>query len=459
MNLKKKILQGGIHLIARQLIGMILSLLSIFLVTRIIGAESYGIYAISIGIVSFSFQIMQLGIGVYLLRGEDNKIEEDYHQSFSILLIISIITIIIASIASDKVSAFINIYDTKLILHVMFVAMVLQLLTIVPLAKLERSLNYKTIVTIELAGQVIFLLVAVPLSWKEKGAWAPTYGWITQQCFLFILVYWKANYIPRLIWKKERVLTIISYGIGYSTSMWIWLSRQLVNPLIIAKFAGAEAAGIVALTVRLTDILAFVKSATWRLSIASLSKVQGDKNRLINATEKGLTLQIIALAPILLIFSLITPLLIKYIFGNNWSDVVILYPFIATGIIINAIFSLHSSALYVLRYNGSVTIFHSIYILLFTGTAWLSTPHFGILGYGLAELVAILSYTVIHNKYSKYIGHLHYGIAIWWALAFSFALFWSEIGLIALLPITITLLLPKSKETLRSYFIFIKGTI
>lgn len=50
------------------------------------------------------------------------------------------------------------------------------------------------------------------------------------------------------------------------------------------------------------------------------------------------------------------------------------YPFIAVGYLANTMFSLHSSALYVLKGNWRVTSFHLAHVVLFAGSALLLVP-------------------------------------------------------------------------------------
>lgn len=55
------------------------------------------------------------------------------------------------------------------------------------------------------------------------------------------------------------------------------------------------------------EILSFVKMATWRISTATLARLQGNRERLLKAVSEGIGLQILALEPLLALVSWISP--------------------------------------------------------------------------------------------------------------------------------------------------------
>jgi hypothetical protein len=99
-----------------------------------------------------------------------------------------------------------------------------------------------------------------------------------------------------------------------------------------------------------------------------------------------------------------------------------------------------------------VSWFHLVHIVLFAGAAWFAVDRFGIVGYGYAEVVALLSYPVIHRSVQKAVGSPDYGIsALWWA-AIAIGLFWRQLGLWDIALPIVALLCPPSLRQLQLYF-------
>jgi PST family polysaccharide transporter len=311
----------------------------------------------------------------------------------------------------------------------MFSLLPVVLLAQVPLARLERALNYRGVAYTELAGLLVLHAVAIGLALRGAGVWAPVTGWAAQQVTLLVLLYGIAGYRPRLAWDVARSRAMLAYGVGYASSTWMWLLRQLVNPLIVGRYAGAEVVGFVALAIRLAEALSFVKTVTSRLSIAALARVGGDARRLTRAVSDGMRLQVLALGPVLIAFTWIGGVAIGLLFGREWLPVLAVFPFVAVASLHHAAFNLHGSALAVVDRNRSVKLFNAAHILLFATSALVLVPRFGLLGYGFAELLALPSYVVLHWQFARHVGSPSYGVTLLWLAVFGVSLFAVELKL------------------------------
>lgn len=451
MTFREQIVRGGTFLVFRQGMGTILSFLSVLLVTRVIGPANYGVFASAIGIENAFYNISQLGIGVYLIRNEI-EVEDYYHQAFSLLLGLGLMVIILTVVFLPLLVQWINMEMFESVARLLFFALPFRLLSLVPLARLEKSMAYHLVARVELGGQIASLAVAVSLAFLGKGVWAPTSGWITQNVLVFLLLYWIARYKPMLIWKKELIRPMLSYSLGYSASMWIWQLRNLVKPLVVGRFAGAEGVGIIALAVRLVEILSFAKHATWRLSIAVLARLQQDKHRLLRALKEGSELQVLMISPLLLAVALAGPFLLPLLFGAEWTDVMRVFPFIALAYTTNTLFNLISSALFVLRYNWAVTWFHLVHVIILFGMSFLFVPERGVVGYGWAEIVAFTAYGLLYYQIGKRVGKVQLSLPMLWTFTFGLAYFWNWLGWISFIPLIAVFLLPNSRNTILAHW-------
>ncbi|MTI85395.1 MAG: polysaccharide biosynthesis protein [Firmicutes bacterium] len=437
MNLREKMLKGGAYLIVRQGFGLIVGFIGVLLITRAIGPGNYGIYTTAYGIVVYLSNLASLGAHVYLIRRESEPDINVYHQAFTLMFLTGCIGLVLGL-------ATIPIFEWWLQNRV-FIPPLITMLLAIPLitlagpamARLERDLNYRPISIIELTGQIINYVIAILLAYHGKGVWAPVTGYLAWQVFNLLATCIVTRLLPRPTWSWSLVKEIVGYGAGYSVSMWVWQLRSLVNPLIVGRFAGPVAVGNIALAIRLVEALNFVKTATWRLSIAGFAKLQRDYLRLKRALENAMLFQVLAVGPLFVFFAYTARWIIPFVFGDRWTGVLSIYPFIALGYLFNAMFSMHSSVLFVLGRTWGVTSFHMVHILIFVGSALFLLPHLGLIGYGLAEVFALLSYLVIHlNLVGLF--RPHYTDAVLWFLAFSVPLGATYVNL----PYTILLLIP-----------------
>jgi len=225
----------------------------------------------------------------------------------------------------------------------------------------------------------------------------------------------------------------------------------------VSRYAGAEAVGYAALAIRIADQLSFVKQVAWRLSIAALSRLQRNRERLSKAVTEGMSFQIIAVGPFLTGFGLVAPWILPLFFGPRWLPVLEVYPFIALSYLTNAMFTLHSSALYVLQRNWKVAIFHLVYISLFFGSALLLVPRLGVEGYGWAAVAAFPAYIVLHHFFTVYIGKPGYHLAAIWFIASALPLFSTQLGYWTWVSIIVPFVLPVTRrELLRTVAVILR---
>jgi O-antigen/teichoic acid export membrane protein len=427
VTLREQVLRGGTYMLLRHGLGIGFTLLGVLLLTRLIGPAAYGLYFTAFGVASFLSQLARMGSDVYLVRREDEPAEAVYDQVFSLLLLSGLGLSVLGAAVSPVVGRWLG--DSRFLppLWAMLAVLPLAVMPAPAVARLERALDYRRVAMLELVEQVSYFAVAVPLAWLGLGVWAPVTGYGVSQAWLTVGSYAVGSYRPRWHWSRPLLRDVLGYGLGFSSSFWVWQLRTLVSPLILGRYLGPDAVAYVALAVRLVEGLGFVKTATWRLSIATLARVQRETPRLRGALEEAMGLQALALGPLLATFALFGPWLVPALFGERWLPTLVVYPFVALGALVNAVFLMHSSVLYVLRRNRDVAVFHLVHLLLLAaGALWL-VPSLGLLAWGLAEVLALASYVTLHRQVRLRFA-FGYHRALPWLLAFAPPLFTVQAG-------------------------------
>ncbi|MGB3651782.1 MAG: oligosaccharide flippase family protein [Rivularia sp. (in: cyanobacteria)] len=456
MGLRNQAVKGGFIMVIRQGLGILLSLASVIFITRVIGPEQYGFFGAASGIAVFLYRLGPWGLDVYLVRKTENPLQEEYNQAFTILLGVSIILTLGMALGRDAIASFLRIEEVSPLLLGLAFTIPPTLLKVPSTVKLERDLNFKRVAFNELISQISYYAIAIPMAFQGAGAWSPVTGLLVQQYILLILSQLGANLKFGLCWNPKLVKQMVSYGFSYSASNWAWELRTLVNPVIVGRFAGAEAVAFVALAIRLVEMLSFVRYITWRLAMAALAKFKDNKARLLNSVEEGMHLLALSVGLPMAAFSLVGPIVLGIVFGKDWDPVLSVYPFIAVSYIAYSILNLHTSVLYLLGKNMLVTWFNLVHVVIFGGTALLLVPRMGIIGYGWAEICTLVSYIVLHIYVSKEIGKPNYITAfIWFTLSVAVLLIStldSPLRYFSVLLLMLPLISAKERKNLWGYY-------
>lgn len=389
--------RGGIYLGLRYGLGILVSFGNMLVMTRWIGPHAYGLFVTALGLTSFLAALTRVGIDTYLVRAETPPDNRSYNIASTLITGISMV-LVAGGVAVTPL--LIRWYRSR-----EFVPAYLASLLTIPLAglagpataRLERDLNFRAVASIELGGQLLAFLVGAPLAWLRLGVWAPVTGLLVWQVWAAGAAMKSARLWPRPAIDRAQARTMLSFGLGYSASLRVWQLRTLVNPLLVGRFIGAEGVAFVGLAIRIGEGLGFIRAAAGRLAIATLSRVREKSSELNYVLQRGLTLQILALGPLLCAFGLAGPFVIPRVLGSRWMPAMEIYPFIAAGVLVNALYNLQASALFVVGRQWIVLRGYIAQVSLLAIGTLILMPYLGLRGYGWAELVACAAYGVLHK--------------------------------------------------------------
>lgn len=455
--LRRVALAGGAYLMGRQALSIALKLIGVLLITRALGPSAYGAYVSAFNLYQYAIALGAAGIGVYLLRSQGDVSERTYRTAYAVLLGLSVLMFSAFELGRRWIGGWIGVEGFESVAAIIAFALPLQLLAAPATVRLERALNYKAIAFIETASQLCYYAVALTLAWLHFGPEALAIALVVQNAVNIVLCHVASKTLPGLAFEPTAAKEMARYAMSYSAANWIWQLRMLINPMLVGPALGAQAVGLVGMTIGILEILSIIKTVAWRLSVSILGRVQDDVERLRRAVTEGMELQVLAVGAILLGFGWTGSFVIPIVFGERWAPVMEVYPYIAVGYLTAAPFNMHSATLSVLNRNKGLSIAFAAHIALFVATAYLAIPIWGTVGYGLGEIAALLSYAIVHYFLAKAVGSPDYRLtALWWSAAV-IGLFWRQLGLWAIAGPFAALLLPISLRRLMGFYRQLRG--
>jgi O-antigen/teichoic acid export membrane protein len=414
--------RGGLYLGLRYGLGILVSFVNMFVLTWWIGPHAYGLFVTALGLSGFLANLTRAGADTYLIRRQTEPDRRIYAVAATLIGGISIVLMAVGIAAAPLL---IRWYGSREFVHAYLATLFtvpLAGLAGPPTAKLERELNFRAVAGIELGGQVMASAVSILLAWRGLGVWAPVCGLLVWQTWAAVGAFAAARLVPRIAFDREETRAMLSFGVGYTGSLRVWQLRSLVNPLLVGRFAGAEGVAFVALAIRIAEGLGFVRVVAGRLAIAGLSRLQHDRNSFQAALGRALELQVLTLGPLLCAFAMAGPFLVSHMLGVRWGPSLVVYPFVAAGVLVNSVFNLQASALFVAGQQWTVLRSYLCNLALLGAGTVVLLPHLGIAGYGWADLAACGGYGLMHARVAR-IARISYRRLGARALAFLLPLF------------------------------------
>ncbi|SIR47432.1 oligosaccharide flippase family protein [Bosea sp. TND4EK4] len=451
-SLRRVVLTGGAYLMGRQVLSVCLKLIGVLLITRALGPSAYGAYVAAFALYQYAIALGSAGIGVYLLRMQGEVGEAAYGTMYVLLAGLAIILFAAIELGRRAFGHWMGVDGFESVAAIIAFALPLQLLTIPANVRLERALNYKPIALIEIVGQACYYAVALLLVWFQARPEALAISLIVQNAIVLVLSHVATRGWQRFAFDRSVARQMLRYAVSFSAANWIWQLRMLLNPMIVGPALGAQAVGLIGMAIGLLEMLSIVKTIAWRLSVSMLGRFQQDAAKLRRAVTEGMELQVLAVGAILLGFGWTGGVLVPLVFGARWAPVMDVYPYLAVGYLAAAPFNMHSAALSVLNRNKALAVAFAIHVALFASVAYLAVPRYGMIGYGMGEIAAILAYGAVHMALAREIGSPDYRLAAVWGGAAAIGLFWQQLGLWTVAMPFAALLAPISLRRLASYY-------
>ncbi len=446
-----KAFRGASFLAGREALGSVVRLVGVIITVRLIGPSGYGIFTGAAAFVAVVVTICQMGAEVYLIRVKETPTDRLNNEVFSLLLVTSVVATLIALGLTFAFASFLRPAGVALPLRILLLAVPINVLWAPAQGYLERRFDYKKMGIIELGGDVVLYATAVPLAFAGFGAWSLVIGYFAWQAFLLVGSIALAGLRPRWAWSNRTARQVVRHGTSFSTATLFVNLAVVVNPMVVGTFAGATGVGYVSFARNLVQTIGFAKRGAYRLGIVTMSQIQReDPSRFRKGLERGTFLLTFGIAVPFAAFGLFAHWIIPAVFGHEWTASIPVYCLLAVAALVGCIPNIEASTFYALGRNGVVAFAAFFNTALLAVLSVGMVKLWGVNGFGVASVVATLSYLWMHHK-MRQVARFHYGLTIAVTLITLPAMFLPvlppPIGLVLLLPWVAFLIQPLRRET------------
>ncbi|MBT8241723.1 MAG: oligosaccharide flippase family protein [Acidimicrobiia bacterium] len=395
---KHHVMRGSVHLLLRQGVGNVIRVVGVFAMIGLLGAQAYGAYVIPISIAVPSGLLLQLGIPTYLTRRADEPSKRAYdlvatHNGFiGLLLVLLAVVLLPVGFRAEN--------DVVLAGSGVALALAIDLQGIASRVKMDRELRFGERGLVEVAADIVFYGVAIPLAVLDFGFAAPVIGQIAMSSTMAGGLLWRAGYRPGLNvdlrrWGRETRR-------GYPYAVYDASIHAFDSSLtIIAGVAlGTAGSGVVGAAQRLANRTAVLRVAVDQVAMASLAKVQNDPERLRRAHSQGVVLHLLSTGVIIAGVAFAAPLFLPFIIDtadSQWGPALPVLGLLCLFQLISVSFDLHGNVLRVTEQPKRATLQRILQLAIAVGTAIPLTYLFDEIGLGLAAVASTASFLTLEG--------------------------------------------------------------
>lgn len=327
---------------------------------RMLSPEEYGLLGILMIFIVISESIVNSGLSSALIR-KQGATEKDFSTVFITNLVLSFVMYGVLFVCAPLISHFFEKSQLTILLRVMGVIVIINALSLVPLTKLTRKVDFMTIAICSFVSAIASGAIGIYMAFEGYGVWALVGQQMTRQTVNTIALWIANKWLPKLQFSVESFKELWGFG-------WKLLVSGLINTIwneiykvVIGKCYSPATLGQYTQAHFYSDLFSRnMTSIIQRVSYPVLSKMQDEKERLKEAYRQ--VIKITMLVTFVLMFGLAgcAKQFIFVLIGEQWLPCVGYLQILCFSM---ALYPLHAINLNMLQVQGRSDLFLKLEII------------------------------------------------------------------------------------------------
>ncbi len=323
----------------------LLTLVVLAILTRVLSPDDFGLISLATSVIAIAQVFVDSGFSKTLIQKESLG-PKDASTAFWTSLGIGVLLCLALFFGAPSLGAFFGESKLVPVLQAMSFLFPITALSQTPAALLERELDFRPLSIRQLIGTFCGSLVAVPVALVGGGIWALVIQSLVTSIVAAIVLWGSTSWRPRFEYSVRAFKALASVGFAILGIDLLDAIQANVDKLLIGVLFSPVELGYYFLAQRLgTILIELVTSVLARVSLSTLSRVQGDTARL-NRVFRQLTFAAAAVSVITFgLVAVLAPQVVAFVFGPGWSPSVAIIWVLAPGWALGAVMYFDRNAL------------------------------------------------------------------------------------------------------------------
>jgi len=314
----KKTARSGFWVSIAAACTMLLALVKSMILARLLSPEVFGLMAICLMITRGLEIFSETGFGTALVQRRSN-FEEARDTAFTMMVIRGFLLTSVALIVAPVVARFYDNAILESIVSVISVGFLLGAFQNMNSILLQRDLDFKPLVYLEISTGVIGFLVSVALAYILQNVWALVFAQLITSGAGVIMSFLIIPGRPRFGFNKRVASELFRYGkfiTGLTVVIFITVE---IDKAVIGKVLGMEALGYYTLAYTIANIPStYISKIVSKVMFPVYSMLQGDPVALRVELSKAIKLVAVVAIPASAGIVALAPDILRICYGEKW---------------------------------------------------------------------------------------------------------------------------------------------
>ncbi|WP_269169342.1 lipopolysaccharide biosynthesis protein [Modestobacter sp. VKM Ac-2977] len=296
-----------------------LGTLATFLVlARLLAPEDFGVVAAAATILGLAGLLVEAGLGKYLVQVDEvtpGLQSTVFWSSMGFAAIGALLMVVTApwlAVAFDSP-------DLVWVVRVLAPLVLVNTAALVPVALLQRELDFRPIAVRRLWATAASTVVAVGLAFAGAGVWALVAQAVVSSVVSTVVLLAFAPFRPRLDFSRADAVASLRYGGSVLGIESLSAVGRYADNLLVGVVLGPVALGYYSVGYRvLLILLEILTSVTGAVALPLFAKIRGDAERLRRGFFSAVRLGSVVAFPVFLGLAAVAPAFVPVVFGETW---------------------------------------------------------------------------------------------------------------------------------------------
>lgn len=328
--IRRRALDGAVLVTLRGFVVRLIGLGTVVVTARFIAPDEFGIFALGNAMVVAGTLLSDAGMAASLVRGPSKPAAEDLRavQAFGLLMGLGVVAIAFAiGLPFGRVGE---------VIAIMTISLPIIAARVPTLAMLERELEYRPVVVIEISETIAYSAFVVTALIAGAGVW----GLAGAVVFRAAAGTFATSRVPgglvMPVWNFARLRPILRFGLQYQGISVVRVVSEQVFNAGVALIAGLATLGIWGIAARIVQIPQTVFESLRRVTFPAMARLNEAGEDLRVTVEKSAAVSGIVAGVVLLPVVGMAPTFIPLVFGSEWRDAADALPGVCLALVIGS---------------------------------------------------------------------------------------------------------------------------
>lgn len=299
-----------------------LALASVAVIARLLGPETYGLFALTMLIAGLA-EILVGGHVTDFLVQKAAVSDGDRNAAFVLTVLLAVVIATALILGASFVGMALSHPEVAALLPAVAALIVLTAAANVPTNLLVRAMSFDILARIDTLTALVAFILGTALAYAGAGVWSLLVMEIARRGLRLVLVALAARWVPGLLFRWRNIVELWTFARSRLLSAFFQYVAQATPRLVIQAMLGTQALGYFALASRLLDqATGLITGPLAAVAFPAAARTRHDLEWLRSLLARAIATSTTIGWPAILGFVVVAPIIIPLLLGPDWTGAI-----------------------------------------------------------------------------------------------------------------------------------------